>query len=119
MVGGAVDLHPVGESGAANNVAESALRPAVLRRKGSFRPDGDRGTRFVERKLTVVATCRQQAQRLLDFLIAAGDPALKGTVAPSLLSAEQGVRTDMTFFRTTQESCLQDAQEKRSSRVGI
>ncbi len=43
-----------------NNVAERALRPAVLWRKGSFGCESERGTRFAERLLTVVASCRQQ-----------------------------------------------------------
>ena len=34
-----------------NNVAERALRPAVLWRKGSFGTDSEQGSRFVERIL--------------------------------------------------------------------
>lgn len=71
-----------------NNVSERALRPAVLWRKGSFGTDSERGSRFVERMLTVVATCRQQGLQLLDFLIAAGETALRGEPAPSLLPAQ-------------------------------
>jgi transposase len=73
-----------------NNVSERALRPAVLWRKGSFGSDSEAGSRFAERLLTVVATCRQQGRQLLDFLVAAGEAALHGTAAPSLLSAPQG-----------------------------
>jgi transposase len=68
-----------------NNGAERALRPAVLWRKGSFGSDSEAGSRFAERLLTVVATCRQQGRRLLTFLVAAGEAALRGTAAPSLL----------------------------------
>lgn len=39
--------------------------------------------------LTVVATCRLQGRRLLDFLVSAGDALLQGTAAPSLLPAHQ------------------------------
>src|SRR3954470_8704837 len=74
-----------------NNLAERALRPAVLWRKGSFGSDSAAGSRFAERLLTVVATCRQQGRPLLDFLVAAGEAALQGTAAPSLLSAPQGI----------------------------
>lgn len=74
-----------------NNVSERALRPAVLWRKGSFGSDSPAGSRFVERMLTVAATCRQQGRRLLDFLVAAGEAALNSTPAPSLLPAQQGV----------------------------
>ena len=73
-----------------NNVAERALRPAVLWRKGSFGSDSAAGSRFAERLLTVVATCRQQGRPLLDFLVAAGEAALQGTAPPSLLPARQG-----------------------------
>lgn len=68
-----------------NNVAERALRPTVLWRKGSFGSDSAGGSRFVERLLTVVATCKQQGWRLLDFLVAVGQATLNGTVVPSLL----------------------------------
>ena len=70
-----------------NNVSERALRPAVLWRKGSFGSDSSKGSRFVERMLTVVATCRQQGRRLLDFLVAAGQAVRQGTPPPSLLPA--------------------------------
>ena len=73
-----------------NNVAERALRPAVLWRKGSFGSDSESGSRFAERLLTVVASCRQQGRQLLDFLVAAGEAAVRGTPAPSLLPAPQG-----------------------------
>ncbi len=73
-----------------NNVSERALRPAVLWRRGSFGSDSEAGSRFAERLLTVVATCRQQGRSLLDFLVAAGEAALYGTAAPSLLPADHG-----------------------------
>ena len=73
-----------------NNVAERTLRPTVLWRKGSFGSDSEAGSRFAERLLTVAATCRQQGRPLLDFLVAAGEAALQGTAAPSLLPARQG-----------------------------
>jgi transposase len=72
-----------------NNVAERALRPAVLWRKGSFGSDGEAGRRFAERLLAVAATCRQHARGLLACLVAAGEAALRGTVAPSLLPAHR------------------------------
>ena len=73
-----------------NNVAERALRPAVLWRKGSFGCDSEAGSRFAEWLLTVAGTGRQQGRGLLDFLVAAGEAALYGTTAPSLLPAGQG-----------------------------
>jgi transposase len=68
-----------------NNVAERALRPAVLWRKGTFGSDSAAGSRFVERLFTVVATRRQQSQPLLGFLVTAGEAALWGRPPPSLL----------------------------------
>jgi transposase len=73
-----------------NNVAERALRPAVQWRKGSFGSDREAGSRFGERLLTVVASCGQQGRSLLAFPVAAGEAALQGTGAPSLLAACQG-----------------------------
>ena len=74
-----------------NNGAERALRPAVLWRKGSFGSDSEAGSRFAERLLTVVASCRQQGRPLLDFLVTAGEAMMRGTPAPSLLAAPQGI----------------------------
>jgi hypothetical protein len=65
-------------------------RSAVLWRKGSFESDSEARSRFAERLLTMVASCRQQGRPLLDFLVAAGEAALQGIVAPSLLPAHQG-----------------------------
>jgi len=73
-----------------NNGAERALRPAVLWRKGSFGSDSEAGSRFAERLLTVVASCRQQGRPLVEFLVAAGEAALRGSPPPSLLSTPQG-----------------------------
>ena len=73
-----------------NNVSERALRPAVLWRKGTFGSDSAAGSRFAERLLTVVASCRQQGRPLLAFLVAAGEAALQVIAAPSLLPARQG-----------------------------
>src|SRR3954468_8339439 len=62
-----------------NNVAERALRPVVLWRKGSFGSDSEVGSRFAERVLTVVATGRQQGRSLLGLLMAAVAATLQGT----------------------------------------
>ncbi len=73
-----------------NNVAERAVRPAVLWRKGSFGSDREAGSRFAERLLTVAASCRQQGRPLLVFLVAAVEAALRGSRPPSLIPASQG-----------------------------
>jgi transposase len=69
-----------------NNAAERALRPAVLWRKGCFGAQSEGGNRFVERILTVSATCRQHNRDLLTFLTEAVSAYWAGQPAPSLLS---------------------------------
>jgi hypothetical protein len=61
-----------------------------LWRKGSFRSDSEAGTRFGERLLTLVASCRQQGRPLLDFLVGAVEAALRGSQPPPLLPAAGG-----------------------------
>ena len=51
-----------------NNAAERALRHAVCWRKTSYGTDSPTGSRFVERVLTVVATCRQQGRDVTGYL---------------------------------------------------
>jgi len=68
-----------------NNAAERAIRPGVLWRKGSFGTDSARGSRFVERIMTVAATCRQQGRNVLDYVTRACEAALRCEPAPSLL----------------------------------
>lgn len=70
-----------------NNRAERALRNAVIWRKISFGTDSDRGSRFVERALTVTATLKQQRRHVLGFLTAACEASLAGRPPPSLLAA--------------------------------
>ncbi len=68
-----------------NNAAERALRPAVLRRKGSFGNHSDHGERFIERLLTVGATCQQHERALLPFLVDTLSAAGFGATPPRLI----------------------------------
>lgn len=68
-----------------NNAAEQAIRPAVLWRKGSFGTRCAAGNRFVERLLSVAATCKQQDRSLLAYLTAVCTAAQAGHPIPSLL----------------------------------
>lgn len=68
-----------------NNAAERALRPAVIWRKTSLGTQSARGSRFVERLLTCVATLRQQRRNVLDYLTAANDSALRGAPIPTFV----------------------------------
>ena len=69
-----------------NNAAERALRHGVIWRKTSYGTDSEAGSRFVERMLTVAATCRQRGRDVLGFLTACLRARLDGTPAPSLLA---------------------------------
>jgi transposase len=68
-----------------NNAAERAVRHGVLWRKTSGGTDSATGSRFVERILSVVATCRQQGRNVWDYLTDCHRAALAGQRAPSLL----------------------------------
>lgn len=68
-----------------NNHAERVIRPAVLWRKGCFGTQSERGSRFVERILTVVTSLRLQNRNVLDFVTAACRAPLLAQQAPSLL----------------------------------
>jgi transposase len=67
-----------------NNDAERALRHGVIYRKLSGGTDSEGGSRFVERMLSVVATCRQQEVNVLDYLTRCYQARLDGKPAPSL-----------------------------------
>ena len=71
-----------------NNGSERALRHAVIWRRVSGGTDSADGSRFVERMLTVVATCRQQKRNVLDYLSACFAAHLRGQKVPSLLPAK-------------------------------
>jgi transposase len=68
-----------------NNAAERALRHAVCWRKTSYGTDSPSGSRFVERALTVIATCRQQGRDVLEFLTESCRAVRSGTALPALL----------------------------------
>jgi transposase len=71
-----------------NNDAERALRHGVIYRKLSGGTDGEAGSRFVERILTIVATCRQQEIHVLDYLTRCYQASLDGQPAPSLIAID-------------------------------
>jgi transposase len=67
------------------HVAERAIRPGVLWRKGSVGTHRPEGSRVVEAIMTVVATLTPQHRHVLDSVTAACEAALRGEPAPSLL----------------------------------
>lgn len=68
-----------------NNLAERALRPAVLWRKRSQGTKSARGQRFVAQMCTVVGSLRRQGRRVLDFLEGVLGGKRTGRQMPSLL----------------------------------
>jgi transposase len=68
-----------------NNAAEREARHAVCWRKMSFGTDSERGSRFVERILTVIGSCRRQKRNVLAFLTDAIIAHREGGKTPSLL----------------------------------
>jgi len=70
-----------------NNAAEQALRHAVIWRKLSFGTQSPNGSRFVERMLTVIETCRRQNRNVFAWLTATVSAHHHGRTIPSLLPA--------------------------------
>ncbi|WP_406700688.1 IS66 family transposase [Singulisphaera sp. Ch08] len=68
-----------------NNAAERALRHAVLWRKSSGGTASEWGSRFVERVLSVAATCRQRGRNVLEYLAACFRARVMSEPSPSLL----------------------------------
>ena len=68
-----------------NNEAEQAERQGVLWRKISGGTDSPQGSRFVERVLTVVETCRRQSRKVLDYLGACIEAWRQKGLPPSLI----------------------------------
>lgn len=68
-----------------NNAAERALRHAVIWRKLSFGTQSSSGSRFVERMLTTIETCRLQNRSIFKYLTAAVEAHIAKREAPSLL----------------------------------
>jgi transposase len=69
-----------------NNLAERTIRQAVLWRKGSFGTQSERGASYVERILSVCATCRLQGQSVIEYLRHVCRCHLDGLPVPSLIS---------------------------------
>jgi len=68
-----------------NNFAERIVRQGVLWRKTSFGTQSERGARYVERILTVCATCRLQNRSIIEYLRHACHNHLNGILAPNLV----------------------------------
>jgi transposase len=72
-----------------NNLAEQILRRIVIWRKTSFGTQSPEGTLYLERIMTVVASCKLQNRNVLDFVTDAIRAHLSETKMPSLLPATE------------------------------
>lgn len=70
-----------------NNRAERDIRHPVVWRRSSFGTDSPTGSRFVERVLSVVQTCKRQGRSAFEYLIDALTAARNGLAIPRLLPA--------------------------------
>ncbi len=68
-----------------NNFAERIVRQGVLWRKSSFGTQSQRGARYVERVLTVCATCHLQGRSVIEYLRNVCHCHLNGLPVPSLI----------------------------------
>jgi transposase len=75
-----------------NNYGEHSIRQGVIYRKISFGTRSERGSRFIERILTVVTTLKRQKRNPLEFLTAALRAYRRGLPPPSLLPSSESVQ---------------------------
>lgn len=75
-----------------NNYGERTIRQGVIYRKLSFGTRSERGSRFIERILTVVTTLKQQKRNPLEFLTQALWAYRRGLPPPSLLPASDSAQ---------------------------
>ena len=68
-----------------NNAAERSLRHPVQWRKTSYGTASERGSRFVESILTVLATCQQRQQNACAYLTACCRAFFRNTAPPALI----------------------------------
>ncbi|HEY8689358.1 MAG TPA: IS66 family transposase [Chitinophagaceae bacterium] len=71
-----------------NNIAERVLRQIVIWRKICFGTWSSNGTLYLERVMTVVATCRLQERSVFGFLCDVMHAHIGGTKLPSLLPSQ-------------------------------
>jgi len=72
-----------------NNLAEQMIRTLAIWRKTSFGTQSTTGTLYMERIMTVVATCKLQSKNILTYLTDAVKSYLTKTDPPSLLPIAQ------------------------------
>ncbi len=80
-----LNIDETGWKNKGNNRAERAIRPAVQWRKLCFGSQSDSGERFVDRLLSVTATCRLHGVNPFEFLTKVVSSASAGEQPPQLL----------------------------------
>lgn len=68
-----------------NNLAERLIRTIAIWRKTSFGTQSKAGSLYMERVMTVVATCKLQGKNILNYLTCAVKSYIEKTAFPSLL----------------------------------
>src|SRR5262249_33206624 len=81
---------PVMAAASQSRTPHAMLCLAGLWPRGCCGSESEAGSRFAGRLLTVLASCRKQGSRLLDFLVDASEAASRGQPPPSVLPAPQG-----------------------------
>ncbi len=79
-----------------NNTAERALRHAVIWRKLSFGTQSSRGSRFVERMLSTIETCRLQNRNVYQYRTAAVQPTSPTNPPPHCSPSRERLRDTLT-----------------------
>ena len=69
-----------------NNLAEQVIRTLAIWRKTSFGTQSTLGSLYMERIMTVIATCKLQSRNILEYLTHAVRSFIEGSEPPSLLS---------------------------------
>ncbi len=76
-----------------NNLAEQMIRTLTIWRKTSFGTQSPVGSLYMERIMTVVATCKLQSRNILEYLTHAVRSYIKTSDPPSLLPATKNNST--------------------------
>lgn len=84
-------VHVEGIEPTNNHAAERAIRPAVIYHKGSFGTFSEAGSRFVERIMSVVQSCKAQNRSVHQFLADSLHAHLHELPLPSLVPKNRHV----------------------------
>jgi transposase len=80
-----------------NNLAEQLIRTIAIWRKTSFGTQSKAGSLYMERIMTVVATCKLQGRNILNYLTSAVKCHLEKSTFPSLLPRNPIATSDITL----------------------